>query len=174
MSRCASCEQPTEGDSALQVMCRIDGSSDLDEVELDHLAGYRGSRPVRVGNRAATQLQLDIFGELLDSVYVAEQQALAGRGRFVSYDDWQVLAKLIDWLCVRWQQPDQGIWEVRSGRRRFTHSALMSWVAIDRAIRIAGSRGLPGDLVRWLETRNQVFAWIMERGWSLFVRPVTI
>jgi GH15 family glucan-1,4-alpha-glucosidase len=164
--RIARAATTVNGDSPLQVMYRIDGSSDLDERELDHLEGYRGSRPVRVGNRAATQLQLDIFGELLDAVYIAEQQALAGRGRFISYDDWQVLARLVDWLCAHWQQPDEGIWEVRSGRRRFTHSALMCWVAIDRAIRIAQSRGLPGDLVRWLETRNQIFAWIMERGWS--------
>jgi len=154
------------GDSPLQLMYRIDGGSDLDELELSHLEGYRGSRPVRVGNRAATQFQLDIYGELFDSIYLAEQQALAGRGELISYDDWQGLAVLINWLCAHWQQPDEGIWEVRNGRKLFTYSRLMCWVAIDRAIRIALGRGLPADLIRWTETRNLIFTWIMERGWS--------
>jgi GH15 family glucan-1,4-alpha-glucosidase len=154
------------GDSSLQIMYGIDGSSDLEEVELGHLEGYRGSRPVRVGNRAATQLQLDIYGEILDSIYTAEQEALRGRGELISYDEWHLLTGLVDWLCAHWQEPDEGIWEVRSGRQRFTYSRLMSWVAIDRAIRIASARGLPADLLLWGETRNQIFAWIMERGWS--------
>jgi len=102
----------------------------------------------------------------LDSIYLAEQQALAGRGELISYDDWKGLAGLIDWVCTHWQQPDEGIWEVRNGRKRFTYSRLMCWVAIDRAIRIALGRGLPADLIRWTETRNLIFTWIMERGWS--------
>ena len=155
-----------DGDSPLQLMYRIDGGSDLEELELDHLEGYRGSRPVRIGNRAANQFQLDIYGELLDSIYVAERQARAGRGEFISFDDWRGLAGLIDWICDHWQQPDEGIWEVRSGRKRFTYSRLMCWVAIDRAMRIALGRGLPADLLRWTETRDRIFAWIMERGWS--------
>jgi GH15 family glucan-1,4-alpha-glucosidase len=155
-----------DGQSPLDVMYRIDGGICLEEHELGHLEGYRGSRPVRIGNSAATQLQLDVYGELLDSIYLAERHALAGRGELLSYDDWLGLVPLIDWLCEHWQQPDEGIWEVRSGRKRFTYSRLMSWVAIDRAIRIVGRRGLPADLVRWTETRNSIFAWIMERGWS--------
>jgi GH15 family glucan-1,4-alpha-glucosidase len=154
------------GYSPLQVMYRIDGSSDLEEVELGHLEGYRGSRPVRVGNGAATQLQLDIYGEILDSIYTAEQQALSGRGELIAYDDWHLVTGLVDWLCAHWQEPDEGIWEVRSGRQRFTYSRLMSWVAVDRAIRIASARGLPANLLLWGETRNKIFAWIMERGWS--------
>ena len=157
---------PSDGDSPLRVMYRIDGQTCLDERELEHLEGYRGSRPVRIGNSAATQLQLDIYGELFDSVYLSERQALVGRGQLISYDDWRALVPLVDWLCEHWQEPDEGIWETRNGRKRFTYSRLMSWVAIDRAIRIAGRRGLPGDLVRWTDTRNAIFAWIMERGWS--------
>ena len=154
------------GDSPLQVMYRIDGSSDLEEAELGHLEGYRGSRPVRVGNRAATQLQLDIYGEILDSIYIVEQQALRGRGELISYDEWHRVTGVVDWLCAHWQEPDEGIWEVRSGRQRFTYSRIMCWVAIDRAIRMASTRGLPADLLLWGETRNRVFAWVMERGWS--------
>jgi GH15 family glucan-1,4-alpha-glucosidase len=163
ISRDAASER---GESPLQVMYRIDGSSDLQEVELAHLEGYRGSRPVRVGNGAARQLQLDIYGEILDSIYTAEQQALSGRGELIAYDDWHRVTGLVDWLCAHWQEPDEGIWEVRSGRQRFTYSRLMSWVAVDRAIRIAYDRGLPANLILWGETRNQIFAWIMERGWS--------
>jgi GH15 family glucan-1,4-alpha-glucosidase len=156
----------TEG-SPLNVMYRIDGGGCLEERELEHLDGYRGSRPVRIGNGAATQLQLDVYGELFDSIYLAERQALSGRGgELIAYDDWLGLARLIDWLCDHWHEPDEGIWETRGGRKRFTYSRLMSWVAIDRAIRIADRRGLPADLGRWNRTRNAIFAWIMERGWS--------
>src|SRR4029453_1599319 len=131
------------------IMYRIDGSSDLEEAELGHLEGYRGSRPVRVGNPPATQPQLDIYGEILDSIYTAEQQALRGSGELISYDEWHLLAGLVDWLCAPWEEPVEGIWEVPSGRQRFTYSRLMSWVAIDRAIRIAPARGLPADLLLW-------------------------
>ena len=155
-----------DGGSPLDVMYRIDGGGCLDERELEHLEGYSGSRPARIGNSAASQLQLDVYGELFDSIYLAERQALSGRGELIAYDDWRGLAKLIDWLCEHWQEPDEGIWETRGGRQRFTYSRLMAWVAIDRAMRIASRRGLPADLVRWTETRNEVFAWIMERGWS--------
>jgi GH15 family glucan-1,4-alpha-glucosidase len=157
---------PRNGDSPLQVMYRVDGASSLDEQELNHLDGYRRSRPVRIGNGAASQLQLDIYGELFDAIYIAERQALAGHGELIAYDDWRSLASLIDWLCAHWQDPDEGIWETRGGRKRFTHSRLMSWVAVDRAIRIARDRGLPADIPRWGTTRDQIFAWIMERGWS--------
>ena len=153
--------------SPLNVMYRIDGGGCLAERELEHLEGYRGSGPARIGNSAATQLQLDVYGELFDSIYLAERQALSGGGgELIAYDDWLGLARLIDWLCQHWQEPDEGIWETRGGRKRFTYSRLMSWVAIDRAIRIASKRGLPADLGAWTQTRNTIFAWIMERGWS--------
>jgi GH15 family glucan-1,4-alpha-glucosidase len=157
---------PRNGDSPLDVMYRIDGGTCLAEQRLEHLEGYRASRPVRIGNNAAGQLQLDVLGELFDSVFIAERQALAGRGELLAYDDWLSLAPLIDWLCEHWQEPDEGIWETRNGRRRFTHSRLMSWVAIDRAVRIARDRALPADTQRWITTRDAIFAWIMERGWS--------
>ena len=157
---------PHDGDSPLRVMYRVDGASSPDEQELEHLDGYHRSRPVRIGNGAANQLQLDIYGELFDSIYIAEREALAGHGELIAYDHWRSLASLIDWLCAHWQDPDDGIWETRGGRKRFTHSRLMSWVAMDRAIRIAQHRGLPADLPRWGATRDQIFAWIMERGWS--------
>jgi GH15 family glucan-1,4-alpha-glucosidase len=156
----------TNGDSPLQVMYRIDGGSDLDEQELDRLEGYHRSRPVRIGNGAANQLQLDIYGELLDSIYIAERQALEGHGELIGYDDWQSVSLIIDWVCDHWHQPDEGIWETRGGRQRFTHSRLMSWVAVDRAIRIATTRGFPTDLARWTQTRDAIFAWIMKYGWS--------
>ncbi len=156
---------PTGG-SPLDVMYRIDGERCLTERELGHLEGYRESRPVRIGNDAATQFQLDVYGELFDSIYLAEQQARQGRGEFIGYDDWVDLARLIDWVCEHWQEPDEGIWETRGGPKRFTHSRLMCWVAIDRAMRIATSRGLPADIVRWRQVRDDVFAWIMARGWS--------
>jgi GH15 family glucan-1,4-alpha-glucosidase len=155
-----------DGGSPLDVMYQIDGDRCLAERELGHLEGYRGSRPVRIGNGAATQLQLDIYGELFDSIYLAEQQALQGHGELIAYDDWMDLARLIDWLCEHWREPDDGIWETRGGRKRFTHSRLMCWVAIDRAMRIATNRGLPADLARWTRVRDEVFAWIMARGWS--------
>ena len=128
--------------------------------------GLSRLRPVRIGNNAATQLQLDIYGELFDSIYLAERQALQGHGELIAYDDWMGLAPRIDWVCEHWQEPDDGIWETRGGRKRFTYSRVMCWVAIDRAMRIASNRGLPADLARWTQARNEIFGWIMDRGWS--------
>ena len=157
---------PRNSASPLQVMYRIDAAGPLEEHELLHLEGYRGSRPVRVGNGAVGQLQLDIYGELIDSIYISEQLARAGRGELIAYDRWQFLARLVDWVCAHWQEPDEGIWETRAGTSCFTHSRLMCWVAIDRAIRIATTRGYPADLGRWTPTRDAIFAWIMDRGWN--------
>src|SRR5207245_8075860 len=148
------------GDGPLQIMYGIDGRPDLEEFELSHLEGYRGSSPVRVGNGAATQLQLDIYGELIDSVYLYNKY-----GQPISYDDWKALSGVVDWLCENWDREDEGIWETRGGRQHFTYSRLMSWVAIERAIRMARQRGLPGDLVRWLGVRDQITHQIMDRGW---------
>jgi GH15 family glucan-1,4-alpha-glucosidase len=153
-------ESAGRGDGPLQIMYGIDGRPDLEEFELDHLEGYRGSRPVRVGNGAATQLQLDIYGELIDSVYLYNKY-----GQPISYDDWMALTAIVDWLCDNWDREDEGIWETRGGRQNFTYSRLMCWVAIERAVRISRQRGLPADLVRWLEVRDRITAQIMERGW---------
>jgi GH15 family glucan-1,4-alpha-glucosidase len=150
------------GNGPLQLMYGIDARTDLPEEILDHLEGYEGSAPVRIGNGAAHQLQLDIYGEVIDSAYVAER---FGHAR-MSYDGWQALSLVIEWLCQNWNRPDEGIWETRGGQVHFTHSRLMSWVAFDRAIRIARDRGFPADLVRWMSVRDEIFRTIMEENWS--------
>jgi GH15 family glucan-1,4-alpha-glucosidase len=149
--------------SMLQVLYGVDSRSQLAEEELDHLEGYRGSRPVRIGNAAADQLQLDIYGGLLDALHISEQ---AGSQRLLPYDAWRAVMRTVDWVCEHWREPDEGIWEVRNGRRRFTYSRLMCWVALDRAIRIAARRGLPAPLARWTTQRDAIYLWIMDRGWS--------
>jgi GH15 family glucan-1,4-alpha-glucosidase len=148
-----------EGSTPLQIMYRIDGSPDLEEETLEQFQGYRGSRPVRIGNGAAGQLQLDIYGEALDSVYLADSHGLG-----ISHQGWSNVAVLIDWLCDHWDEPDEGIWETRGGRQDFVYGRLMSWVAFDRAIRLAQSRSLPGDVGNWTVMRDRVYQQIMERG----------
>jgi GH15 family glucan-1,4-alpha-glucosidase len=145
----------------LQVMYAIDGRSELAEEELPHLAGYRGSRPVRIGNGAADQLQLDVYGEVVDAVYLAERGGMP-----ISYALWDKLRSILDWLAENWDQPDEGIWEVRGGKRDFTYSRIMTWVAFDRAIRIQTKRGLPGDTHTWRLTRDAAYEWVMTHGWS--------
>jgi GH15 family glucan-1,4-alpha-glucosidase len=149
------------GDAPLRLMYRIDGSPDLDEETLDHFEGYEQSNPVRIGNEAADQLQLDIYGEAMDSVYFASKAGLgiADRG-------WNHIVSLIDWLCDHWDEPDEGIWETRGGRRPFTYSRLMEWVAFDRAIRLATEFGRPADLDRWRTERDAIYRWIMTKGWN--------
>jgi pentatricopeptide repeat protein len=144
----------------LQVMYGIDGRSSLDELVLEHFEGYAGSAPVRIGNGAAEQLQLDIYGELIDSVYLYNKY-----GQPISHDAWEQLAQIVEWVCGNWDQADEGIWEVRGGRKQFTYSRLMSWVAVERAIRMATQRGLPGDTVRWARERDSIYRQIMDRGW---------
>jgi GH15 family glucan-1,4-alpha-glucosidase len=144
----------------LQIMYAIDGNPELEEITLDHLEGYRGSAPVRVGNGAAEQLQLDIYGELVDSVYLYNKY-----GEPISYDAWQDLSRIVDWVAEHWDQADEGVWETRGGRQHFTYSRLMSWVAVERAVRIARQRGLPADIVRWMRVRDEIFDQVMSRGW---------
>ncbi|WBB67560.1 glycoside hydrolase family 15 protein [Micromonospora sp. WMMD812] len=148
-----------DGGVPLQVMYRVDGSPDLTEEVLGHLEGYRGSGPVRVGNAAAGQLQLDIFGETLNSIHLADAHGLQS-----SYHDWLRLTRLVDWVCAHWDQPEDGIWETRAGRQDFTYGRLMSWVALDRAIRLAQRRGRPADTARWTRTRDAIYEQIMMRG----------
>jgi GH15 family glucan-1,4-alpha-glucosidase len=150
-----------EPDGSLQVMYGIDGRHRLTEDVLDHLEGYRGMGPVRVGNAAYRQLQLDIYGELLDSVYLFNKY-----GTPISYDLWTNLRRLLNWVCEHWQDPDEGIWEVRGGRRHFVFSKLMCWVALDRGLRLAAKRSFPADRERWLTTRDEIYEEIMARGWN--------
>jgi GH15 family glucan-1,4-alpha-glucosidase len=145
----------------LQIMYGIDGRTDLPESELSHLEGHLGSAPVRVGNAATKQLQLDIYGALIDSVYLYDKW-----GQPISSDHWDEVCTVVDWLCDHWDQPDEGVWETRGGRKDFVYSRLMCWVAIERAIRMANRRGLPADLPRWQRNRDAVYRQIMRQGWS--------
>ncbi|MFB3074721.1 MAG: glycoside hydrolase family 15 protein [Candidatus Methylomirabilales bacterium] len=148
-------------DGSLQIMYGIDGRHTLTEEILDHLEGYKGSRPVRVGNGAYNQLQLDIYGALMDSVYLFNKY-----GNPISYDLWTNLRQLINWVCDNWQRKDEGVWEVRGGQQHFVYSKLMCWVAIDRGIRLADKRSFPADRDRWLKIRDQIYEDIMAKGWS--------
>ncbi|MGW0335554.1 glycoside hydrolase family 15 protein [Streptomyces sp. NPDC003011] len=145
----------------LQIMYGIDGRTDLTERELGHLEGHRASAPVRIGNAAAEQLQLDIYGALIDSIYLYDKWA-----KPISSSQWDDVCALVDWVCENWDQPDEGIWETRGGRKNFLYSRLMCWVAIERGIRMANRRGLPADLNRWRECRDTIYRRIMSRGWS--------
>jgi GH15 family glucan-1,4-alpha-glucosidase len=148
-------------DGSLQIMYGIDGRHHLTEQQLDNLEGYRGSRPVRVGNDAYDQLQLDIYGELMDSVYLYNKY-----GSAISYDLWVSLRRLVNWVCDNWRRPDEGIWEMRGGRQHCLYSKLMCWVAVDRGLRLADKRSFPADRDRWLRVRDEIYEEIMERGWS--------
>jgi GH15 family glucan-1,4-alpha-glucosidase len=153
-------ETSVSGTGPLQIMYGIDGRADLEEEILGHLEGYRGSAPVRIGNGAATQLQLDIYGELIDSVYLYNKY-----GSPITHETWMDLTRVIEWICENWDQADEGIWEVRGGRQHFTYSRLMSWVALERAIRIATQRGLPARHREWRGERDRIYHEITARGW---------
>jgi GH15 family glucan-1,4-alpha-glucosidase len=154
-------EQAGSGSGPLKIMYRVDGSSGLVEETLDHFEGWRGSRPVRIGNGAADQLQLDIYGEAVDAIYLADSHGIQ-----MAHQGWQAASRIIDWLCEHWDQPDEGIWETRGGRRNFTYGRFQVWVALDRAIRMATQRARPADLARWTAERDAVYRQIMERGWN--------
>ncbi len=139
----------------------LDGTASPPEQELGHLAGYRGSRPVRIGNGAAGQLQLDVYGEVLDCAYL-----YASRGGQIEDKLWKELAHLADLAAQRWTDPDASIWEVRGKDQDFTYSKVMCWVALDRALKIAARRGLPADTGRWEQARDTIRHAVDERGWS--------
>jgi len=145
----------------LHIMYALDGRTDLAELELGHLAGYRGSAPVRIGNAAHEQRQLDIYGELMDAMYLSDKYA-----EQITWAAWQGIVGRLAWLTENWHLPDAGIWEIRGERREFLHSRLMCWVAFDRAIRLARKRGLPGPLVEWATTRDAIYAEIHSDFWN--------
>ncbi|GHO58986.1 glycoside hydrolase family 15 protein [Ktedonobacter robiniae] len=154
------CLNSLEEGGELQPIYTIRGGHEMPEVLLDHLEGYRQSRPVRVGNGAASQRQLDIYGELMDVIYVYS------RHRGLTYASWLHLCQQLDWLAQHWQEADEGIWEVRGGAQHFLHSRLMCWVAFDRAQRIARERGFPAPLDEWQKISMQIYREIMAQGWD--------
>jgi GH15 family glucan-1,4-alpha-glucosidase len=145
----------------LQIMYTIDGDHEIPETELHHLEGYKGSRPVRIGNGAAQQLQLDIFGELMDSIYLYNKY-----GERIGYDLWEDLVQMLDWVADNWTREDKGIWEIRGVDQPFVYSKLMCWVALDRGIRLSEKRSLPAPRDRWYKVRDMIYTEIMERGWN--------
>ena len=161
------CETATK-ERDVMIMYTVDGSENIAEQTLGHLDGYRGARPVRIGNGAVGQRQIDVYGELMDSVY------LYNRDVPISYDLWVALSKRLDWLSKHWQEPDEGIWEIRGPRRRFTYSALMTWVAYDRASRVARDRGLPAPVSRWRKLAAAAHRFVQEECWDPDLRTYTM
>jgi GH15 family glucan-1,4-alpha-glucosidase len=158
----------TNGTGPLKIMYRVDGSSDLTEEILDHFEGWRGSRPVRIGNGAADQLQLDIYGEGMDAILAGDSFGLP-----IAYEGWLALTKIMDWVAGNWDQPDEGVWETRGGRKNFTYGRFQCWVALDRAIKLAQRHGRPANLASWAAARDQLYNQVMTRGWNDKVRAFT-
>ncbi len=146
---------------SLQTVYGIDGRRSLPEEVLDHWEGYKGSRPVRVGNAAYQQIQMDIFGELMDAAYLYNKY-----GSPISIGLWRDLRRLVDWVCDNWDRADNGIWEVRAGRQHFVYSKVMCWVALDRAVRLAMKRSFPADINRWLKVRDEIYSQTLNKGWN--------
>ncbi len=156
-ARCRECI----AENGLRPVYRIDGSTELDEETLGHLEGYKQSAPVRIGNGAAKQYQLDVYGELLDAVYLYNKY-----GQPISYDFWRELVELLDWVCEHWQEPDDGIWEARTEPRQYVYSKLMVWVALDRGLRLADRRSFPAPLEKWRTVRDAIYQEIWTKGWN--------
>jgi GH15 family glucan-1,4-alpha-glucosidase len=150
-----------DGTGPVKIMYRVDGSSDLTEETLDHFEGWRGSRPVRIGNGAADQLQLDIYGEAMDVIFAGDNYGLP-----IAYEGWRALTNVIDWVADHWDQPDEGVWETRGGRKDFTYGRFQCWVALDRAIKLAQRNGRPASIGKWAAERDKLYNQIMSRGWN--------
>lgn len=145
----------------LQLMFSVDGNTDLKEQTLDYLSGYKNSKPVRIGNDAHRQVQMDIYGELLETIYI-----FVLHGGDITYEYWKIIISYIDLVIENHQQPDHSIWEVRGKKRSFLFSKMMCWVALDRAIKIGDHFSFPYDFIRWKEIRNQLYHEMMENFWS--------
>jgi GH15 family glucan-1,4-alpha-glucosidase len=148
-------------DQPAPVLFTTQGDSDVPEYILEHWEGYRGSSPVRIGNAAAFQFQNDVYGEVLDSVYLHNKYVAP-----VNYDTWIHIRQRLDWICENWKQPDEGIWEMRNRREHFVYSKVMNWVAMDRGLRLADKRAFPGDRTKWLATRDAIYEEVMTKGWN--------
>jgi GH15 family glucan-1,4-alpha-glucosidase len=148
-------------DGSLQVLYGIDGRRITQEDVLTHWEGYRRSSPVRIGNGAASQRQLDMYGALMDAAYLYNKH-----GSPISYDSWMGLMRLLDYVCANWDQPDEGIWEMRGGQKQFVYSKVMCWVALDRGIRLADKRGFPADRAKWIDVRDRIYHDVMGHGWD--------
>ena len=155
------CAQNCRTDGSIQIMYGLDGREQLDEQELGHLRGYGGAAPVRVGNAAAGQVQLDIYGELLDAVYLSNKY-----GNAIPHEGWQHVRHTVEYVCEHWGDEDQGIWEMRGPPRHWLHSRLMCWVALDRACRLALKRSLSAPLARWHDQRDAIAASIWADFWD--------
>ncbi len=155
------CRETTGSQHPLQIMYGLRGERELNELELDHLDGYRSSKPVRIGNAAHGQLQLDMYGELLEAIYVYNRHAYP-----ISYDLWASLRNILDWVAQHWRTPDEGIWEVRGGPRQFVHSKLMAWNALAKGLKLADERSLPASRELWINARDAILEEIMEKGWN--------
>jgi GH15 family glucan-1,4-alpha-glucosidase len=156
------------GGSPLKIMYRVDGSSDLTEEILQDFEGWRGSRPVRIGNGAADQLQLDIYGEGMDAILAGDEAGLP-----IAYEGWLALTRIIDWVADNWDQPDEGVWETRGGRKNFTYGRFQCWVALDRAIKLAQKHGRPANVAKWAIARDELYNQVMKRGWNDKVKAFT-
>jgi GH15 family glucan-1,4-alpha-glucosidase len=149
------------GTGPLKIMYRVDGTEIGGEEIIEGWSGYRNSAPVRIGNGAADQLQLDIYGEALDSAWFAQRHGVS-----TAYRGWLGISELLDWVSEHWDQPEEGIWESRGGRQDFTYGRVMCWVALDRGVRLAYEHGRPGNVARWQQERDAIFQQVMDRGWS--------
>jgi GH15 family glucan-1,4-alpha-glucosidase len=147
--------------SQLQIMYGIGGERRLTEQELPWLPGYEGSAPVRIGNAAYDQHQLDVYGEVMDALHVARRAGLPPND-----DAWRIQHAIIKFLETDWMKPDEGIWEVRGPRRHFTHSKVMAWVAVDRAVKSVEDFGLPGEAARWRALRDQIRGQVLAEGFD--------
>ena len=152
--------RPHEG-HRLPVVFTIHGESRLPEATLDHWEGYRQSKPVRIGNEAVEQYQSDIYGEVLDSLYLYNKYVSP-----IDYDFWVRIRNRLDWICENWQSPDAGIWEMRNRHEHFVYSKVMNWVALDRGVRLADKRAFPGNREKWIQERDRIYEEVMTRGWN--------
>lgn len=145
----------------LPALSTVRGDIQIAEQVLEHWEGYRGSRPVRIGNAAVSQVQMDVYGEMLDAIYLCNKYVGP-----VAYDMWLRIRERVEWICENWQRPDAGIWEMRNREEHFTYSKVMNWVALDRAIRLAEKRALPANRAKWIDSRDRIYEEVMNRGWN--------